>query len=360
MFTDHETNSLLNHPGFSDSEIARSLRHTPLGFIDIGARGGAHDMVEPIAANTAVLGFEPDAEECARLLANNQVTEPWAQFALEPVALADSRATARLHLLSAATNHSLLPPNRDFTTRYQMIKFHEVGTATLETTTLDAVLFGTRASELHWGEFIKIDTQGTEYDILVGAAETLAQRCVAVVTEVSFCEIYKGQKLFSEVEQLMRRSGFSFYGFMPIHTRSRKLLDKRTHVTAERALYTDAVFFKDPLAGGYCSDPLSRRQAHVLFTVALLLRYYDFALELAQETWLTDASKEERGRIVRLVGDLAAAPAEHSVHSVEALLNQVRAAPELANVCVGNFVDRRRRVCDYDDVLNISPLPKTL
>lgn len=360
MFKPYERNSISQHPDFSGSTIAKTLADKPLGFIDIGARGGTHDMVDPVAQQTAVLGFEPDKEECDRLLANNEVTGPWAQFALEAIALADADKKATLHLLSAATNHSLLSPNKAFADRYNMVKWEEVGTFDLDTVTLDSVLFGNRKDETHWGEFMKIDTQGTEYEILEGALKTLDERCVAVVAEVSFCELYKEQKLFSDVEQLMRQQGFSFYGFMPIHTRSRKLLDKRTHITVERALYSDAVFFKDPLAGGPKKVTLSTRQQHVLFTVALLLNFYDFAMELAQETWLKDADDMERGRIERLVKDLAELPASKNAQAVEALAQQVKQAPELANVCVGNFVDRRRRVCDFDDILNISPLPKTL
>lgn len=359
MFLTLEQNSLSLHPSFMASEVARSLDEMPLGFIDVGARGGVHDMVEPLAGKTAVLGFEPDEDECARLLATKQATAPWARFALDPIALANAESTATLHLLSAATNHSLLPPNEAFTKRYDMVKFEEVGTAKLKTATLDSILFGPRADEPFWGEFMKLDTQGTEYEILEGATNTLTQRCVAVVTEVSFCEIYKGQKLFSEVEQLMRGHGFSFYGFMPIHTRSKKLLNKRTHITVERALYTDAVFFKDPLSARG-AVALSRRHQHVLFTVALLLGFLDFALEVAHETWLQDAPHAEQKRITELVYSLAELPPAQSARDVEQLVQQVKAAPELANVCVGAFVDRRRRMCDFDDVLNISPLPKTL
>jgi FkbM family methyltransferase len=360
MFKALNRNELARHPDFLQSSVHRTLIDRPLGFIDIGARGGTHDMVEPIAERTAVLGFEPDAEECERLLDSEEVTSPWAQFALEAIALAETDKEAKLYLLSAATNHSLLPPNTEFTRRYNMVKFEEVGSTSLRTVTLDSVLFGPRQKETQWGEFIKIDTQGTEYEIFAGAPRTLTERTVAIVAEVAFFEIYKGQKLFSEVEQQLREKGFSFFGFMPMHTRSRKLLDKRSHITVERAMYTDAIFFKDPLAGNPKNISLSARQQHLLFTVALLLNFYDYALELAQSTWLKDADDIERARIERLVKDISALPADKNAQAVEQLAAQIKATPELANVVVGNFVDRRRRVCDFDDILNISPLPKTL
>lgn len=361
MFKTLERDALTQHPDFADSAPGKMLAQTPLGFIDIGARGGAHDMVEPLAKRTAVLGFEPDKPECERLLKNPEVTEPWAKFALEPVALADANGEATLYLLSAATNHSLLPPNDAFVKRYGMVKWEVMGKEPLMTTTLDDVLFApTYAKEDWWGEFLKIDTQGTEYEILLGSKRTLAERTVAVVAEVSFCELYKGQKLFSEVEMFMRSQGFSFFGFAPIHGRSRKFLDKRGHVGVERALYSDAIFFRDPLPGGPAEFTLSPRRVAALFSIALLLNFYDYALELAKATWLNDAGEEERARIERLVADLSKLDPLESLRAVEQLSKQVAADPSLANLCVGNFVDRRRRVCDYDDVLGISPLPKTL
>jgi FkbM family methyltransferase len=361
MFRTLKRDELANHPDFQNTQAAAALKQSPLGFIDVGARGGAHDMVEPLAGLTAVLGFEPDEKECARLMQNPEVTGPWKRIELEPIAIAEKAGNATLHLVSAATNHSLLPPNEPFVNRYNMQpKWTLVGTEELSTVTLDAVLFGEkRKNETFWGEFLKLDTQGTEYEILEGAKRTLLERTVAVVCEVAFCELYKGQKLFSEVELLMRGFGFSFYGFMPIHGRSKKQLDKREAVTVERALYTDAIFFKDPLPGGPKRVTLTPRQTHALFCVALLMNFYDFALELARETWLKGAPGAEHESVERLVKDLARLKPEDTVRALEEVMRQVQAMPERANICAGNFVDRRRRVCDYNDVLNVSPLPKT-
>src|SRR5262249_27536117 len=142
-----------------------------------------------------------------------------------------------------------------------------------------------RKAQKNWGEFIKLDTQGTEFEILQGARKTLKARTVAVLAEVEFCQAYAGQRLFSEVELLLRSLGFSFYGFTTFHVRSRKLLEKSREGGRERAFYADAVFFKDPLPGGPPGAALSERGQRLLFCCALLLGYHDFALELALETW---------------------------------------------------------------------------
>lgn len=352
-------NVLSDHPLFRDSAVGKALQAMPLGFIDIGARGGAHDIVEPIAKQTAVLGFEPDLEECERLMRMPEVYQPWGKFLLQPVALADKKGTASLKLLSSNTNHSLLSPNKSLTQRYNMVKWEEIGQCPLETDTLDAVLSTEALQGQRWAEFLKIDTQGTEYEILQGSLKTLSEETVAVVAEVAFCELYQDQKLFSEVETLMRQQGFSFYGFTTLHTRSKKYLDKRSTATRERLIYTDAIFFKDPLPGSRVTK-FDDRMAYVLFTVVLLLGFYDYALELAQETWLKTSNDEEKNRIQALVQWCSRKDPAQALKEVNQLAAIANEKPELSNVIVGGFVDKRRFYCDYDDVLNISPLPKTL
>ena len=337
---------LLVNPDFASSSVAATLRDAPLGFVDVGARGGVHEVVEPLAGLTAVLGFEPDREECDRLRSELGRGSPWARYEIEPYALSAMETEATLHLLEAPTNHSLRGPNRAFTERYGMTKFVEVGRSTLQTRTLDSILFGRRAKEPVWGEFLKLDTQGTELEILRGAERTVRERTVAVLSEVSFCEIYSGQALFSEVELWMRERGFSFYGFTSFHARSRKLLDKRTESGRERALYADAAFLRDPLAGSSVHLKLSPRALQVLFSCALLLGYLDFALELARETF----APEEASLLERVVRREADSPPEVAFEAALELAERVRRSPERASVEVGRFVDGRRQSCDYDDV----------
>lgn len=342
-------NRLVDDRDFASSAPGQALRAAPLGFVDVGARGGVHELVEPVARCTAVLGFEPAADECARLRAELAAGSPWARCEIEPQALAARPGRADLHVLSAATNSSLRPPNTAFTERYRMDKWRELERTELAVTTLDQVLFEQRPDERHWGELIKLDTQGTEYEILRGASRMLRERTVAVVCEVSFCELYRGQRLFSEVELLLRRRGFAFYGFSSLHHRSQRALDKRLAAGRERVLYGDAVFLRDPLPGGSprAAATASTRQLHVLFTAALLFGYGDFALELARATWADGA---EAARIESLVRRTSAREPAAARDAALDLAGRVTAAPDLANVAVGRFVDERRWCWDYDDV----------
>lgn len=339
------TNDLLDNPDFAGSSISSDLRTMPLGFIDIGARGGVHKIVERIAKLTAVLAFEPDPKECAELR-DQMLNSTWANYSVEPIALGLKDDEAQLHVLSSAVNSSLRLPNPEFVRRYAMTGFEVVKKIPLRTTSLDKLLFAERSQESFWGEFIKIDTQGTEFEILQGAERTLRERTVALIVELEFFEMYSGEKLFSETEQWLRALGFSFYGF-DLHCRSAKLLDKKRSAGRERAFFADTIFFKDPLPGGLWKSPMNPRALHVLFIAALLQGYHDFALQLALETW---AKGDEAEQIQRLVENEAARIAARACDDALALAERVRGNPERAAVEVGKFVDARRYLADYDDV----------
>ena len=345
-------NDLLQQPDFANSAPGQTLSARPLGFIDVGARGGIHKIVERLAGVTAVCAFEPDKEECKRLNREAAAGSCWASYVVQPIALAGEKGTAQLYVLSSAVNSSLLPPNPEFIRRFNMAGFDIVKTIPVATTSLDDLRCAAPGDAGNWGEFIKIDTQGTEFEILQGAQQTLQDQTVALLVELEFFEMYRGEKLFSEVEQLLRKSGFSFFGF-DLHTRSAKLLDKRKSAGRENAYFADAIFFKDPLPGGQWKKPMAERSLHVLFSCALLLGFYDFALQLALETW---AKGEEAVRLQRLVQHEASRLAVLAYADVMALAERVRVNPERANVEAGKFVDARRHLADYDDV-KIDPRP---
>jgi FkbM family methyltransferase len=344
---------LLRHARFSQSEIVRELRRRPLGFVDIGARGNVDPALAQLAGVTAVLGFEPDPEEARRLLAVGR--GPWADFSIETAALGDREGPATLYLAAEPNNHSLRPTNAAFVQRYAMEKFFPTGSIPLDTTTLDRVIFEKRAGEVSLGEFLKVDTQGTELEILKGARRTLAERTKVVVCEIEFAPIYSGQALFSDVELFMRDCGFAFFGFSELHARSRKRLDKTTHGGRERLLWSDAVFFKDPIVLSSRPVPGERGSA-CLIASALMLGFYDYALELAE--WAAPAAKDGAtfvADIMSTIEDLARMNTARTIDDAVALSQALQKSPHLANVIVGQFVDRRRRLHDYDDVRLESP-----
>lgn len=57
-------------------------------------------------------------------------------------------------------------------------------------------------------DYLSLDTQGTEFDILAGASDATLGDTVAIRSEVSFVPFYENQKLCEDVMALLRTKGF--------------------------------------------------------------------------------------------------------------------------------------------------------
>lgn len=76
-------------------------------------------------------------------------------------------------------------------------------TITMETETLDGYCEKTGL----WPDFLSMDIQGAEYEVLRGAPRAL-KTILGIITEVEFRQIYQEQKLFADIHVLLRAAGF--------------------------------------------------------------------------------------------------------------------------------------------------------
>ena len=84
--------------------------------------------------------------------------------------------------------------------------------------------------------FIKIDTQGFEWEVLQGSDEILnLPNCKAIICELSLDELYKGQKLWLEVISFIEQRGFKVWSLYPGFSDNKK----------GKLLQMDAVFLKE-------------------------------------------------------------------------------------------------------------------
>lgn len=340
-------NRMFENKFFRQLEMFNDIKQCPLGFVDVGARGGVHPLVEPLASGCSIMCFEPDEAEAERLENQLKNSTEWANAFVLTKALSDHDGESVLHRFVVPTNDSLRDANVEMKERYNIPTLTKIGESTVPVTTMDASLKPAIERGFPGGNFIKLDTQGTEYDIFIGSDHTLKHDTVALFVEVCFFQIYENQKLFSDIELKLRDYGFSFYGFHSMHHRSCKQLDKRVHIGRERAIYADAVFFKDPLLSDSSAITLSCRNAQMLFCCAVLLGYYDFALELVRK----DVVQERVETADKFIRDYAFHEPNSSIEAVKMLSETVVSRPEMANIAVGRFVDERRQWNDFDDVM---------
>lgn len=286
---------------FRSTKIFEQLKKLPFGFIDIGSMGGIHPIVSNIASITHALCFEPGEEEYQNLAEMYAENNSFADVTIMPHALgASSTNSANLYLTRALTNTSLLRPSTSFIERYSADRFRVERVQEVSTTSLDEVIRTSSKLQTQVWDFIKIDTQGSEWDILSGAVNTLTG-AVAIWCEVEFFPVYSNQKLFADIDLLLREHGFFVYALYP-HYRSAKQINRTSGDTEERLMWADALFLKDPLDERNSSRLFTERQIHSLIMATILTKQYDYAKELCSKC---DIAVDDRGRLCSMLDGLA-------------------------------------------------------
>ena len=144
---------------------------------------------------------------------------------------------AAFHVAYFDPTSSLLEANlpflRQFMTLAEMCK--TVSEHAVETTRLDDI------PEIADCDFLKLDVQGGELEVLRGAGRLLG-RTIVVHTEVEFSHVYKDQPLFTDIDTYLRAQGFELIDLVKFgHNTYAALPSARS---ASRLLWSDAIYFR--------------------------------------------------------------------------------------------------------------------
>lgn len=143
----------------------------------------------------------------------------------------------------------------------------------LPVVTLDGYL---SEAGFHSVDFMEIDTQGSELDILRGADIFLKKSVLGLRVEVEFSPIYKNQPLFSDVDSFLRPYGFVLFDLS--RHRYRRSSAPRSILTKGQLLYGHAVYMRDyKLLTGVDAWLKTIK----LIMIADFFRFRDYAYEMA-------------------------------------------------------------------------------
>lgn len=180
-----------------------SWRDQSISFADVGARGGPPMNWLRMGCDVFYICFEPDPKEALNIESAFSSTQAF-RGVVHQNALGAKDGTETLHLTRFRPSSSLLEPNHCLLCKMADAGFYSVEERIpVPTTTLDSVLEASKAKI----DFLKIDVQGYELEVLKGGTNALND-VVGCELEVSFLEIYKNQPMFAEVDQFMRSHGF--------------------------------------------------------------------------------------------------------------------------------------------------------
>ncbi|MFZ4698717.1 MAG: FkbM family methyltransferase [Candidatus Methylumidiphilus sp.] len=220
--------------------------------IDVGARGGINPRWKPHYGMLEVLAFEPDPDECAAL---NSECHPYSIQFLPAALGAQDGQQAILFICRQPGCSSLLKPNMELCSMYPYSKAMEVvGEYPITLKRMDTVCQDFQA------DVMKIDTQGTELDVLRGAGRLL-DSVLAVELEVEFVPQYHGQSLFSDVDFFMRQQGFTLRGLRRSYWRTRGV---PMHSHGGQIIHGDALYLRP--------DRMNCQKGHIILSA---YRQYD-------------------------------------------------------------------------------------
>jgi FkbM family methyltransferase len=268
------------------------LCESGISLVDIGAAGGLQDRWKPYSGFVDLVAVEPDPRakesierlESTYLRSLHRVNSP----------LASTHRDIDFFLCKHPRQSSVLKPNTKHFAKYNDgHKWNVEKVEQMSAITLDSAL----ASKIQ-PDVLKLDTQGSELDILQGATATL-HSCLGIEVEVEFREMYQSQPLFGDLSKFLLDKEFDFIDFVALGKWERSRPDGLRTFLGE-LIHADALFLRSPESAvdlaKKLKDPMLIRRYLALLFIYLRSDMMRATLKLALDQDLVDelATKELR------------------------------------------------------------------
>lgn len=222
---------------------------SPLTVVDVGCRGGIPGELWTVRKLIQHIGFDADQKECDRL-----ASEPHELFSrsLFPIFVGGQDGELSFHLYKSPGDSSALKPDPRYTEIIGGPKFAIEKSIKVRTTKLDS--FFASHPDLARPDMLKLDTQGTELEILRGGVKIL-ETCCMVETEAEFISMYEGQPLFHDVMGFMLEQGFELFYLNRVFSQRRGFMG----FAKGQMTFGDALFVRrEDRLDGFDEDRLMR------------------------------------------------------------------------------------------------------
>jgi FkbM family methyltransferase len=249
-----------SNPKLTNYLVAKGvLQSSPLWLVDVGASGGINDYWKIFDPCLRTVGFDPLIQEVARLNAihesGNQRYYPhmvgYKRYN-ELLLPSGPRAQQSLYGRTSAWRAQRIRQRGYGPTHYDQTGEGLVAKDLIE---LDEFFLRTHPTDV---DFIKIDTDGSDYQVLLGARELL-DKCpvLGVAVECQFHgPVHDAANIFSNIDRLLRQLGFTLFD-IEVYRYSRAALPKPfvyrlpAQTTSGQVLWADALYFRDAGEQGY-------------------------------------------------------------------------------------------------------------
>jgi FkbM family methyltransferase len=265
---------------------------------DVGATGNPKGVWREAKEFSSFILFDPDPR--ARLQSPDQ------RSSVYPVGLWSSRTTKTLSLAVNPEASSVFRFNDECLDDFLNAPLHKV--VAQQAVVLDS-MENVLGPSGQLPDFIKVDAEGADLEILKGAERYLRQSCLGVFIEVSFAERHKGAPFFSETDIYMRSHNFhimDLYLERWVRANNVSRLFSRHQLIWGDALYV--VSRQEFLHRLRAAEPGMRRGLFAKFLLVLLLyQLHDYADEIIRHSHAEGLITEEETKAAKRISDSAMA-----------------------------------------------------
>ncbi len=175
------------------------LIENPIFVVDVGSRDGSCDEIESLKKYSNYLGFDADDKSVDDDLSSDK--KEWRSRKIISKFIGGKKTTTPFNLYVRKSESSALHPSRTYQANFSK-RLRVESQIMVESDTLENVL----QYESLIPDLVKIDTQGTEYEI-IESSQKIFSETLMVEVEAEFLEMYEGQKLFPEVSRILYELG---------------------------------------------------------------------------------------------------------------------------------------------------------
>lgn len=247
-----------------------------LSIVDVGATGGPEVRWKKWSDLCFFHTFDPDPR-----------AQPWSSCSKNyPIGLWSRQCTKMLNLTAYPPATSLFKHNHEALQVFQNhAQLEVVGKKRIKLDTLDQCLEG------HSVDFIKIDAEGAELEILKGSEKILRTQCLGLQLETCFFPLHKKAPTFSELDLFVRAFDFQLFQLEREHwVRKNRIL---TFDSAPQLIWGNALFLLSKTTFLKRLETSPDPETLFLKYIVILLAYhlYDYAYELCEELSLEIAKE---------------------------------------------------------------------